>query len=356
VKESKFEAVSVCIPAYNAGKYLSYTIDSIVNQTFKNIEIIISDNASNDNTPDIVEAYMHQDSRIKYRRNNSNIGYVRNIASVVDASQNEIIAIFHADDIYDPTIIENEINILKKRSDISAVFTKYRRFNGMLSECGIDVIEPWENILPYDKDYGIFHGLLDDFIPAFLEIGNPFCCPSLMTKKSDYLVIGGFTDNYPSNEDLELWIKYLQNGKRLAILDKTLVNYRLSPDQGSVFWWNKLELPIFYKVVDAMIIPLTDLSMKSINVYNRRKSDSYLNLAYRLKVKDPRRKEFIQLSAKAYHYSIFREEGIRQKFPLLFDLFIELIYDFKTSLRNKLPNTYLLLKRIYHSLIKRKAK
>ena len=55
-----------------------------------------------------------------------------------------------------------------------------------------------------------------------------------MTRKEDYFSLGGFSDKYPSNEDLELWIKYLLESKTLAIIPKTLVNYRRSRGQGSL--------------------------------------------------------------------------------------------------------------------------
>ncbi len=65
--------VSVCVLSYNYGKYIEETIRSLMNQTYKNLEIIVSDNASTDNTKEIVEKLSRIDNRIKFYLNESNV-------------------------------------------------------------------------------------------------------------------------------------------------------------------------------------------------------------------------------------------------------------------------------------------
>jgi glycosyltransferase involved in cell wall biosynthesis len=77
--------VSVCIPAYNSGSFIEATLRSIMNQTFSNLEIIISDNASTDSTAEIIQELSREDKRIRFIKNESNIGYVKNIMQAVNA-------------------------------------------------------------------------------------------------------------------------------------------------------------------------------------------------------------------------------------------------------------------------------
>lgn len=74
--------VSIGIPVYNGGEWIGETLDSILNQSYTNIEFIISDNASNDNTETICRKYADIDKRIKYFRNKTNIGVANNYNSV----------------------------------------------------------------------------------------------------------------------------------------------------------------------------------------------------------------------------------------------------------------------------------
>ena len=120
--------VSICIPVYNGGKYIAETLQSLIAQTYSNIEIIVSDNASTDNTGDIVRSFCAQDARIKYYRNDSNIGYCSNIQKVVNTALSDTIAIYHADDIYEPQIIEQEFSVLKNHPEIDGVFSVLREF------------------------------------------------------------------------------------------------------------------------------------------------------------------------------------------------------------------------------------
>ena len=346
------DKVSVCIPAYNAATYIPSTLDSIVAQSYENIEIIVSDNASTDNTRHIVESFAKRDKRIRYFRNQENIGYVRNIERAVKASACDIVAVFHADDFYERTIIEKELTVLKNRSDISAVFTKYRCFYGEHPQQEAEIRERWESRLPYDSSVDAYYGDIARYIPIFLRIGNPFCCPSLMTRKEDYFSLGGFSDKYPSNEDLELWIKYLLESKTLAIIPKTLVNYRRSRGQGSSYWESRLDLPVFYRVVDEMIMPYVDKKLSARTVYIQRKATTLIDLAARISVHDQRHKALLRDSGKVFHFPIYTERGLLQRFPYGLDRLKEVYHNAKQSTRQRFPNSYRHLKMIYKLLVR----
>lgn len=102
--------VSVCIPAYNNAGYIKETIDSILNQTYSNIELIISDDKSTDNTIEVIESI--GDSRIKLYKNEKNLGMSGNWNRCLELCQGEFMKLICADDMLAKDAIEKEVNAL----------------------------------------------------------------------------------------------------------------------------------------------------------------------------------------------------------------------------------------------------
>ena len=97
--------VSICIATYNGERYLKKQLNSICSQTYENIEIIIQDDCSSDNTIKIIEAYQ-QKHPIKLFQNNTNLGYIKNFESLVAKANGEYIALCDQDDIWEKDKIE----------------------------------------------------------------------------------------------------------------------------------------------------------------------------------------------------------------------------------------------------------
>lgn len=102
------ELVSVIIPIYNAESYLRQSLDSIVNQTLKNIEIICVDDGSNDRSPEILKEYQDRDARIKViRQENAGAGAARNRG--LDESIGKYLSFLDADDFFEPNMLEEAV-------------------------------------------------------------------------------------------------------------------------------------------------------------------------------------------------------------------------------------------------------
>lgn len=101
--------VSICIPAYNNEDYISETLDSILAQTYTNLEIIIVDDCSKDGTVRVLEEYAAKDSRISIYRNEKNLGMSGNWNRALSLTKGEFIRLMCADDLLVPTCIEREI-------------------------------------------------------------------------------------------------------------------------------------------------------------------------------------------------------------------------------------------------------
>lgn len=106
--------ISIITPMYNAEKYIEETIKSVLLQTYKNWELIIIDDMSIDNSRSIVEKYLKVDKRIKYIKNEKNLGpgISRNIA--IEKSEGDYIAFLDSDDLWKENKLSNQINFMKK--------------------------------------------------------------------------------------------------------------------------------------------------------------------------------------------------------------------------------------------------
>ncbi len=99
--------ITIGMPVYNGSNYIREAIDSLLKQTFSDFELIISDNASTDDTKDICEQYVRNDSRITYVRQNKNLGPLANFKFVLDSAKSEYFMWAAADDKWDKTWLED---------------------------------------------------------------------------------------------------------------------------------------------------------------------------------------------------------------------------------------------------------
>lgn len=100
------ELVSVCVPTFNGSEFLKESIESILNQTYRNLDILVIDDKSSDETCDIVKSYMDHDERIRLIKNRENIGLVRNWNKCIQQSNGEWIKFHFQDDMMNPNTIE----------------------------------------------------------------------------------------------------------------------------------------------------------------------------------------------------------------------------------------------------------
>jgi len=113
--------ISVLIPVYNQAKYLRDTLNSVLKQTYQNLEIIISDDCSTDRSEEIIQQYASGDKRIVVIKNSTNIGLCENFNQVFDAATGDYIAFFSGDDIMYPSKLESQLKILLDNPQIALV-------------------------------------------------------------------------------------------------------------------------------------------------------------------------------------------------------------------------------------------
>ncbi|RJQ14298.1 MAG: glycosyltransferase [Nitrospiraceae bacterium] len=160
--------VSIGLPVYNGEKFLGAAIDSVLSQTFVDFELIISDNASTDSTGDICRAYAARDARVRYFRNETNLGATKNFNRVFELSSGEYFKWCAADDVCAVDFLEKCVEALDRDPSVVLCYSKTR---------GIDEYGRDQGDLDFDLDIGSrnphrrFHDLVCVSHPCFAVFG-----------------------------------------------------------------------------------------------------------------------------------------------------------------------------------------
>lgn len=144
--------VSVAMTTYNGEKFLREQIDSILNQTYQNLEIVICDDCFTDGTFGILEEYERRDSRIKLRRNERNLGFIKNFEQAVSLCTGEFIALSDQDDIWEPWKLEESVKNIEGYDLLctnSLLVDEERRVIAMFSQANIE--RNRDDIIKYGK-------------------------------------------------------------------------------------------------------------------------------------------------------------------------------------------------------------
>lgn len=165
--------VSIGMPVYNGESFLKNAIDSILAQTFPDFELIISDNASIDQTQEICQAYANQDQRIRYYRNEHNMGAAWNQSQVVRLSKGNYFKWAHHDDVCAPQLLERCVKVLEQNPSIVLCYpqtTIINQFGEQLEKCsdGFNLrstkphqrFKRYHQLVRYGNICNPFHGLI----------------------------------------------------------------------------------------------------------------------------------------------------------------------------------------------------
>jgi len=199
--------ISVVIPTYNVGRFIEEAICSIMNQTYKNLEIIIVDDASTDNTYEIIKELSDIDHRIKLFRNDQNKRIVETLNYGIEQATGSLIARMDGDDVSMPTKIEAQYNFLMKNP-------------------GIDLVGV--NVIIIDEEGAEIH---NETYPSDFESikeASRFVSPVShlwLTKSSVYKKVGKY--RIPSAEDLDFILRAIDNGFKLNNLREYLYKQRM---------------------------------------------------------------------------------------------------------------------------------
>ncbi len=214
--------ISVVMPVYNGEKYLRETMDSILNQTFTDFEFIIINDASKDNTEEIIKSY--EDDRIVYLINEQNLGVAGTLNCGIENAKGEYIARIDADDIAVPERFQKQVAFMDAHPDVGLCGSCVRIFD----ESGTE------------RDF--VYSEIDEVLRVDMLFNCPFAHPSIMLRKS-ILDKNNLTYNvkYEKAEDYRMWYDMMKVSKGHN-LQTPLLRYR--HHQGQVTKVNAKEQKI----------------------------------------------------------------------------------------------------------------
>ena len=207
--------VCVLMPTFNAAKFISYSIKSILDQSFRDFDFFIIDDCSIDDSRRIISEFEKKDSRIKYFRNNNNIGYSSILENFKFYSNYDYLVRMDADDISHKDRISTQLKIIEQNDNIGVIGTNAIYIN--------------KNNDEISKNYNFKSGeLLNSDFKNFNRIFHP----STIINIKKLIDVGGYRKVFEPSEDLDLWLRISKKYK-IVNLNKYLLQYRLHENNFS---------------------------------------------------------------------------------------------------------------------------
>ena len=230
--------ISVLMPAYNSELYIAEAIESILNQSYQNIELIIFDDGSSDKTRQVIQSF--DDPRIVKILSNQNYGVVRARNDMIDRASGQYIALMDADDIADRTRLEKQLRSLEA------------------GECDLCGSAQWV----LDESSGKIKKSKDKFTDADLRsLLSVYCglCNSAMMGKAEIFKRFKYDTTILTSEDYYLWVVMAAAGYRFLNLHERLITYRRYPAQTSSVHLDKFRITTIE--VQKKYLELLDISL-----------------------------------------------------------------------------------------------
>ncbi len=206
---NKSPKISVILPVYNCELYIKETIDSVLNQTFSDFELLIIDDFSTDKTVSVIKEF--SDDRICLIEKQENSGLINSLNFGISLAKGEYIARMDGDDICLPERFAKQVAFLDKNPAIILCGTAYKTFGAIEKE--------------------IKHSSSHEKIAAQLCLNSPFGHPTVMGRKSIFEK-HNYSKDFENVEDYELWSRIIFEGQ-VANLDEILLFYRVHENQVS---------------------------------------------------------------------------------------------------------------------------
>jgi glycosyltransferase involved in cell wall biosynthesis len=203
--------ISIITPSYNSAKFIVSTIESVVNQTYQNWEMIIVDDDSKDGSTDIIKNYTEKDKRIRLIKLNKNVGVANARNQAILECKGDYIAFLDSDDLWLSEKLEKQLNFMLE-NQYTFTYLSFEKINSVGKVIG-------KVKAPAKISY---HDLLKT------------CYPGCLTVMIDVKILKGMLIPLGTKrEDYAFWLKIIKETQYAFGLDQVLAQYRLHPDQNS---------------------------------------------------------------------------------------------------------------------------
>ena len=212
VEQERSHLISVIIPAYNAEKTIEEAVDSVLSQSYENIEVILIDDHSSDGTKELLEALADKDPRVRVLSNDTNIGVLKTRLKGVHSSFGKWIAFLDSDDVWESDKLEKQVRLQEE----TASYLVYSG-TGYIGKNGAPL--SWVFHVPSEVTY------------KKLLKQNVISNSSVLVLKDVFLHFTPVSeDGNDMHEDFACWLSILKNGHKISGIDEPLVKYRVSND------------------------------------------------------------------------------------------------------------------------------
>jgi len=212
--------VSVVIKSYNHVQFVAEAIESILNQSFQDFEIIITDDASTDGTPEIIKKY--KDDRIKSIFHSKNQGISMAMNATVSRATGRYIAILNSDDYALPHRLEKQVEFLNSHPDYSLVFG----LPLIVDESG----HPTSGFNDFQRPLSFRNFQSSTWLNCFFFKGNCLAAPTAMIRKIAYESAGIYDPRLANLQDFDMWVRMLILDHNIFFMPEQLSAFRILND------------------------------------------------------------------------------------------------------------------------------
>jgi len=220
--------VSIIVSSFNSSAFIIEALDSIFSQTWQNIEIIITDDCSEDNTLEICREWINKNKLrfidAKILSSNKNTGIAANANRGLNAARGSWIKFIGADDSLKANCIEDNLTFIWLNPQVKILFSRIEIYKDSFEPQNLIETTPG---LPYDQN-----GIMAYGRSAYAQYKMLLVCdrihfsPSVFIQRETLVSVGGFDERFKMIEDYPLWLKLTKLGHKLYLMHKVTVNYR----------------------------------------------------------------------------------------------------------------------------------
>ncbi|MBF8258492.1 MAG: glycosyltransferase [Actinobacteria bacterium] len=216
---ARLPKVSVCIPAFNHARYIGRALESALSQTMDNIEVLVVDDASTDETFEVAGRYAASDGRVRLYRSEANLGMVRNWNRCLRDARGTYVKLLCSDDFLEPACLETQAKVLDDLGGVAVVSCARR----LVEEDGAET-----GVASYAETFVVRPGK-DVINDCFHRVGNLIGEPCAVLFRRE-AAGRGFHTAYRQLTDLEMWFHLLERGDFAHVPD-ALCGFRRHPGQ-----------------------------------------------------------------------------------------------------------------------------
>jgi len=209
--------VSVCIPVYNGERYIGEAVESVLNQTKEDWELLVVDNNSSDHTVEIVRGY--DDARLRVFVNPTNLGSLGNFNRCVELSRGKYFVLLPHDDLLMPRMLETFCRVLDSDTEIGMAYSSYRLINDAGLEIGTRIVSSTDKVMSSEEA-----------ISEFILHGNPVQCA--MVRRRAFEELGSFDVGLLVMSDIDMWCRIALSGRKVAYCGSPQNCFRVRADSG----------------------------------------------------------------------------------------------------------------------------